>query len=147
MQELAPRDLAADSVRSEAVPEIAQRAAALTALIKADPRAALTFAFSPELLADLKSKFPQSAGLLESHGTWHGPIERWVADDATFTHSTSLTKMKAGGQTLDLYFAEPANLQSGSTVEATGVLVGNTLAVSKATPQSSTTTSNGRDNQ
>src|SRR5438094_280728 len=72
MEEGAPSNRA-DSIRSEAATVIAQRAAALTALIKENPRQALSFAFSPDLLADLKAKFPQSAGLLESHGTWQGP--------------------------------------------------------------------------
>src|SRR5260370_26817456 len=52
---------------SQAAIVLAQRAAALQTLIQEDPHAALTFAFSPELLADLAAKFPSSAAELESH--------------------------------------------------------------------------------
>ena len=43
----------ARALRSQGASVLAQRGAALTALIQNEPRAALTFAFSPELLADL----------------------------------------------------------------------------------------------
>src|SRR6266436_638726 len=45
-------------IHSQAAIVLAQRAAVLQTLIQEDPRAALTFAFSPELLVDLAAKFP-----------------------------------------------------------------------------------------
>src|SRR5438445_13624349 len=45
-------------IRGQAATVIAQRATALQGLIQEDPHAALTFAFSPELLVDLAAKFP-----------------------------------------------------------------------------------------
>src|ERR1035437_9438790 len=55
---------------SEAATVITQRAAALGALMKGNPRAALSFAFSPELLADLAARFPESASQLKARSTW-----------------------------------------------------------------------------
>src|SRR5260370_23328313 len=57
----------AAGIHSQAAIVLAQRAAALQTLIQEDPHTALTFAFSPELLADLAAKFPSSAAELESH--------------------------------------------------------------------------------
>lgn len=120
-----------DSIRSHAATVIAQRAAALSALIERDPRAALSFAFSPELLDDLGRKFPHAASMLETHGTWQGPIEIWVADDFIQHRSVTVTKIKAGGQTLQLYFArgKPRDLQAGAPLKMGGVLVGSKLIV------------------
>src|SRR5712675_1469669 len=57
----------AAGVHSQAAIVLAQRAATLQALIQEDPHAALSFAFSPELLEDLAIKFPEAANLLEKH--------------------------------------------------------------------------------
>jgi len=120
------------SVRGQAATVIAQRAAALTSLIEKDPHAALSFAFSPELLADLAAKFPGSASQLESHVTVTGPIEHWIADYPDKT-SRSLFMMKAGQQKLTLYFAgQPGNLKSGQALQVTGVVIGSTMAVEKS---------------
>src|SRR4029434_3583981 len=45
-------------IQSEAAPVFSQRAAALTALIKENPGAALGLAFSQDLLDELSSDFP-----------------------------------------------------------------------------------------
>src|SRR5881275_935805 len=45
-------------LRSQSATVIGQRSAALMNLIQNNPHAALTFAFSPELLADMAAKFP-----------------------------------------------------------------------------------------
>src|SRR5215470_3073517 len=50
----------AGATRGQAATVLAQRAAALQALIQENPRVALSFAFSPELLADLAGKFPDA---------------------------------------------------------------------------------------
>src|SRR5215475_6924143 len=62
----------ARTLRGQAAGVITERASALTKLIQNDPHAALTFAFSPELLKDLANKFPQSSARLESHTTVTG---------------------------------------------------------------------------
>lgn len=129
MQDASPNG--ADAIRGQAGPVLAQRAAALTRLIQTDPHAALTFAFSPELLADLAAKFPQSGTLLESHATFAGPVEHWIFDGADHQTSTESWRMSVGGRSLNLHFAGPApNLKSGEQLEAAGVLVGSEMAVS-----------------
>jgi len=121
----------AAGIRSQAATVIAQRAAALTVLIEKDPHAALSFAFSPELLADLARKFPGSASQLESHATVSGRLEHWIEDGADLKTSRSYFLLKAGGRTLNLHFAgpEPA-LKSGEVLQVTGVVVGSDIAVS-----------------
>src|SRR5438552_4264880 len=128
MQQARPNDVRL--LRSQAASVIAQRAAALSKLIQSNPRTALSFAFSPELLADLASKFPDSSTLLESQATVSGPVEHWIVDNADKT-SRSLFHMNASGRVLNLYFAGPEpNLKTGDVVQATGVVVGSEMAVS-----------------
>ncbi len=128
----------AAGVHSQAAIVLAQRAAALQTLIQENPHAALTFAFSPELLADLAAKFPDSATQLESHTTLSGPIEHWIFDSADLKSSRSLYKMKAGQQELNLYFAgrEP-DLAKGGVFQVTGVVAGGSMAVSETSSISS----------
>jgi M6 family metalloprotease-like protein len=121
----------AAGIRSQAAIVLAQRAASLAALIEENPRAALAFAFSPELLADLARKFPGSASQLESHATLSGPIEHWIFDSADLKTSRSLYQMKVRTETLNLYFAahEPPALQGAYTLQVTGVVAGLYMAV------------------
>src|SRR5258708_31764715 len=111
MQAAGPSDIR--NLRSQAATVIAQRAAALRKLIQNDPRAALTFAFSPELLTDLAAKFPQSASSPESHATVTGQVQHWIADYPGFKSSRSIWRMNAVSGNLTLYFAkqEPAEPQ------------------------------------
>src|SRR5438552_5013996 len=95
----------AAATRGQAATVLAQRAAALQALIQEDPHAALTFAFSPELLADLAAKFPSSAAQLESHTTLTGSIDHWTFDNADMKTSHSQYQMKLGQQLVILHFA------------------------------------------
>ena len=60
----------AAQIRSQAAPVLAERATALSALVKSNPSAALSLAFSQDLLNDLAQKFPGSANSLEEQGTW-----------------------------------------------------------------------------
>ena len=133
------------ALRDEAAPVIAQRAAALSALIQDDPAEALKVVLSPELVADLVAKFPASAAQLETHGTWAGPVEQWVMDHRDGTHQTVTRMLAAGGQTLEVHFAglEPKNIKCGETLQATGVVVGATLLAYSTTvqPVPTTTTS------
>src|SRR5437867_2053990 len=141
MQQAGPSDV--QLLRSQAATVIAQRAAALSRLIESNPHAALSFAFSPELLADLTRKFPKSAALLESHMTVSGAVELLIIDNADMKTSRSLVRLKADGRTLNLHFAteNEANLRSGDVVQATGVVVAYQMAVSSSTTIQSTTTS------
>jgi alpha-galactosidase-like protein/gametolysin peptidase M11 len=129
MQQAGPNDVA--SLHSQAANVIAQRAAALSKLIQNDTHAALSFAFSPELLGDLAAKFPQSASLLESHATLTGQVQHWIADYPGLKSSRSIWRMNAGGRALNLYFAgqEPTDLKSDQLLQATGVVSGSQMAV------------------
>jgi len=116
---------------SQAEQLIGQRAIALRDLIQRDPGQALSLTFSAEALAELAATFPESAAHLESPGTWQGPVERWFAESADLRSSTTVTRIRSGGQTLDLYFAgaEPAGLTSGSLLQVSGVQSGGMIAV------------------
>src|SRR5438128_11298174 len=120
----------AAGTRGQAASVLAQRAAALQTLIQENPHAALSFAFSPELLADLATKFPGSVAQLESHATLSGTIEHWTFDNADQKTSHSEYRMKVGTQSLSLHFAgrEP-NLTKGNAFRVSGVVVGNDMAV------------------
>jgi M6 family metalloprotease-like protein len=130
MPEMAPNSIQA--VRLQGGEILRARAAELTALIQESPREALKLAFSPELLADLRAKFPGSASLLETQGSWQGPAERWVFDNLDKTHKTA-TRIKTGTQMLDLYFAssEP-ELACNSVLKVEGVRLGNNAAVTSS---------------
>src|SRR5450759_1614984 len=73
-------------LRRQASAAIAQRAAEISALIEKDPAQALSMAFSADLLAELAEKFPEAAGMLETQGTWQGPVEHWVEDYPDGSH-------------------------------------------------------------
>src|SRR5215469_4761173 len=135
-------------LRTQTAAVIAQRAEALTRLIQTNPHIALSFAFSPELLADLAAKFPQSSSLLESHTTVSGPAKHWIVDYPGLKSSRSLWRINAGGRSLDLYFAgqEPRNLNSGEVLQATGVLAGSEMAVERSVLVQSSTASNSTTN-
>src|SRR5262249_47635304 len=70
---------------------------------------------------------------LESHGTWQGPVERWTIDYADKSHRT-LTRMKVGDQTLEIYFAnsESFDLTSGTVLQVDGVQIGNKAVINSA---------------
>jgi M6 family metalloprotease-like protein len=120
-------------IRGPAATVFAQRAAALRTLIQQEPHSALTFAFSPELLADLAAKFPDSASQLESHRTLSGPIEQWTFDNADRKTSHSEYRMKVGTQSVTLHFArQEPNLAKGNLFQVTGVVVGRDMAVAKS---------------
>ena len=133
MQQAGPNNVAL--MRSQAASVLTQRAAALAYLVSTDPRAALSFAFSPELLADLAAKFPQSAASLESHATLSGPVTRWIADYPAMKTSHSWLTMKQGQTVLSLRFAcpEPPNFKSGDVLQITGVVAGSQMAVETST--------------
>ncbi|PYT11241.1 MAG: hypothetical protein DMG59_27010, partial [Acidobacteria bacterium] len=104
------------------------------------PRQALSLAFSADLLADLASRFPESASLLETQGTWQGPVEYWIADYPDGSHKT-VRRLNLDQETVELQFSgsEPAGLTSGSLLVAEGVRLGNVVAVSSASLPAETT--------
>jgi M6 family metalloprotease-like protein len=128
---------AAASLRGQVAVVLAQRSAAMQALIEEDPHAALTFAFSPELLLDLASKFPESVALLEAHGTWQGTAEVSVSDDLAHKTSKTMVNLQSGNRKFGIHFdgREPAALQSGDQLTVSGVLAGTTLAAENGTSQ------------
>lgn len=121
----------AAGVSAQAAIMLAQRAAALQTLIQEDPHAALTFAFSPELLADLAAKFPDSAAQLESQVTLKGKLEVWTFDAAGLKSSHTEYRINAGGQSVRLHFATaPAINSPNDMLEISGVRLGSEMAVS-----------------
>ena len=126
-------------LRGQAAAVIAQRAATMASLIQNEPKAALRFAFSPELLADLSAKFPQSSSSLESHATITGPVLHWIADYPHSQTAKSVWQMNVQGKRLTLYFAgkEPANFRSGDLLQVNGVVSGAQMAVEKGSPVAS----------
>src|SRR5262249_7277367 len=131
-------------LRGQAATVISQRWTTLGNLIQTDPRKALSFAFSPELLTEMASKFPQSAAQLESHSTMTGSVEHWIADGPGFKTSRSIWHMNAGGRTLNLFFAgpEPGTLSGNQQLQVTGVVAGSVMAVeTSAAVQSSSASS------
>lgn len=126
----------AQSLRSQAAPVTAQRAAALAKLIQSNPQDALSFAFSPALLSELSAKFPQSASQLESYLTVTGPVQHWVADYPGFKTSRSIWQMNVAGRSLYLHFTqEPPNLKADQLLQATGVVLGADMAVQTSVAQ------------
>jgi M6 family metalloprotease-like protein len=122
-------------VHGQAAAVLAQRATTLQQLVQENPRVALSFAFSPELLADLKQKFPDAASLLESHVSLSGSVEHWIADSADMKSSKESWFLNVGGSRLGLYFATPQrpDANSGPVVTIEGVQLGAQVAVSKFT--------------
>src|SRR5690349_15841708 len=95
-----------NSLHSQASAVIAERFAALQALIEEDPETALEFGFDGELLEALKESFPESAAKLESQGSWTGPVQYLIFDDATLMNHRVDIKMAAAGETLKLHFKD-----------------------------------------
>ncbi len=116
-------------IRSQAAPIIAERAAALTALIRQNPGAALSLAFPRELRDDLAAKFPSSAAQFEQHGTWTGASDHLVFDDPARSVRRYQVSVRAGNETLEIYSAksEPGCV-SGQQLTSTGVRVNNVVA-------------------
>jgi len=129
----------AEALRSQTTKVLSKRAAALSALIQEDPNQALSFAFSPDLLNDIATKFPESASLLEAHGVWQGTIQSWAMDYDDGSHRT-VHLMHSGRETIEIHFAagEPVGLQSGVVLSVTGVRVGSQVVGKNASVESAT---------
>jgi M6 family metalloprotease-like protein len=129
-------------LKTQAAALLKKRATALQALIKSDPKRALTFAFSPELLAEFTKEFPTSTLALEQHGKWQGTVEYRIYDDfAKKTHRSEIL-LDVGGRKLEVRFAgaEPNGLKSGDTLEVSGVQSGVLIAGSDGGVQATSLT-------
>ncbi|MBM3795450.1 MAG: hypothetical protein FJW31_15610 [Acidobacteria bacterium] len=124
----------AAAIRLQASPVFAQRNAALEALIRQNPPAALGLAFSADLRADLADKFPASAASLEQHGQWRGTSHHVILDDPDRRTSKYEVRLRNGQETIDLYSAngEPYCV-SGNIVTAKGIRVNNMLGADNVT--------------
>jgi len=118
------------AVRGQAATMLTQRSAALQALMQEDAHAALTFAFSPELLADLADKFPNAASLLESHTTITGTVQISVADFPGQKSKESWA-LSIGAQQISLHFGIHERPNPSETATLNGVLLGSHMAVSQ----------------
>ena len=119
----------ASSIRAQAAPDILQREAALAALIASDPEQALKYAFSDDLLGNLRSSFPDSGAHFETHGTFRGILQSVVADDLKLKTSQTVHRLKTDAGMLTLHFAGPVpKLRSGMTLSVTGVQAGGAVA-------------------
>ncbi len=117
-------------LRSQATPLIAQRAAALSALVESDPAQALALAFDPELAAAMAAAFPAQASRFESHGVWHAPVDTYVIDDANMITHRTVHRMATAQGILEIHFAgnEPPGIRCGAILKVEGVKVGNQVA-------------------
>src|SRR5438067_13022321 len=122
----------APALRERAAAVIERRAARLAALIEENPAAALSMAFSPELLADLAAKFPDSAARIERQDTVEGPAEVWVEDNPDGWHRSYL-KVNTGGESLRVYFdgAQP-EIKCGNSVRVAGIRLATSMAATAA---------------
>lgn len=129
-------------LRAKGRPVLAARAAALAEAIEEDPAQAAALAFPPELLARLKTAFPDSAAHLEEHGRWRGPVEYLIFDDHAMRSHRSLVRLKNKAQDLEIRFArgEPAGLKNGDLLEVQGVRTGSTVAATGGNVQAAATT-------
>ncbi|HET8548483.1 MAG TPA: hypothetical protein VFL57_10785, partial [Bryobacteraceae bacterium] len=125
------------TARSESTRLIAERAAALDALIRENPAEAIPLALPPETLSKLAAEYPEAASLLETNGTWQGAVERWTVDDENLASSKSIARLALGDEHVELYFGdgEPAFSVCGSAVEVTGMRVKTVMAVTNTTIQ------------
>jgi M6 family metalloprotease-like protein len=131
-------------IRSQARGVLAERAAALSDLIKTNPAEAIGLSFAQGLLSDLAGRFPDSASSLEQQGTWSGVSEHVVIDDAQRMTRRYEVRLRNGADTLQVFSAtgEPG-CTSGQTLRVTGVRVGNVAAAGSNTVQSAGVASAG----
>lgn len=107
-----------------------RRAGLMRTLIEADPAQALGLAFSPDLVSDLAAAYPDSRSKLESHGSWQGPAEYYIADDLAGKTSKSFVRVTVGAEKLSVFFAgqEPPAIKCGSVLQLQGIRLESSLA-------------------
>ena len=118
------------NIRSQAIPVMEQREAALSALIAENPGEALRLGFPQNLLADVAAKFPQSSARLESRSSWSGRLEYIIEDGVNFAAYREIRRLHVNGRVFDLHFAapEPARLECGYVMTVAGLAAGNRIA-------------------
>ncbi|MBI2688078.1 MAG: hypothetical protein HYX27_17350 [Acidobacteria bacterium] len=126
----------AEQVRGQAAVVLKQRAAALTALIKENPAAAIGLSFSADLLSDLADKFPASASSLEQHGAWSGTSDHVIFDDPARSVRAAEVRIKTAQGILQVFSAsgEP-HCVSGNTLNVSGVRLDNVVAAGSTSVQ------------
>ncbi len=134
----------AADIRAQAAPVFVQRATALSALIREDPKAALGLAFAQELRADLAGKFPASSVSLEEHGQWQGKSDHVIFDDPDRKTRRFEVRIRNERETLNLYSAngEP-HCVSGNIVTASGIRLNNVVAAGNVSYGSDVTVAAG----
>jgi len=107
-----------------------------------DPAEALRQSFAPEAIQELATAFPEAAGLLESHGTWSGPVQTRVYDSEDFRTNRVVHRLRTGDETLEVHMGgvEPDS-KCGDIVSFKGVRQAEVIAAASATVTSSATSS------
>jgi M6 family metalloprotease-like protein len=134
----------AAGIRSQSAAVIAERASALTSLMREDPRQALALAFSQDLLDDLKSKFPDSASQLEQHGVWEGTSTHVIFDDPARNAGAWSVHIRRGNESLEINSAagEP-RCSSGQTLTVEGIRLNNVVAAGSTSVQAADVAASG----
>ena len=126
-------------IHSQGAPVLQQRQSLLEAFMASQPALALQLSFPADVLGDLAASFPQSAGRLESRGSWQGPLYYFVEDGVGFTRSRENRKLRVGGQLIDLFSPSPvvAGSKCNDVIAATGVRSNNKIVAESSTLVSS----------
>jgi len=126
-------------IQSQGAPVLQQRQSLLEAFMASQPALALQLSFPADVLGDLAASFPQSAGRLESRGSWQGPLYYFVEDGVGFTRSRENRKLRVGGQLIDLFSPSPvvAGSKCNDVIAATGVRSNNKIVAESSTLVSS----------
>lgn len=122
--------------RAEAATLLAERRAALDALIGANAKSALGLAFAADLLADLRAAFPASAADIESRGEWRGKLEYIIQDGTTPASTKEIYRLHGTtGRPANLIPAGrlSGDLKCNDTLAAAGVKSGDTIVASTTT--------------
>lgn len=117
-------------IRARAAGVIAERQAAISALIEQNAGQSLAFGFSADLALRLGKDFPEAAAQLESHGSWVGVYEAEVIDGESLADSREVRRLRAGNRLMRIHFADEraAALAGGDTVRISGMMAGETIA-------------------
>jgi M6 family metalloprotease-like protein len=123
----------AAGIRAQAEQVLAQRASALTELIKADPAAAIGLAFSSDVRNALATNFPRAESSLEQQGTWEGTSDHLIFDDPQRQIRRYQVQIQSGTDIVEVYSAagEP-HCVSGNVLSVAGVRIRNVIAAGGA---------------
>lgn len=115
--------------RAEAARLLAERRAALDALIAANPKDALRLAFAQDLLGEMSAAFPDAAMNLEARGRWQGTLELIIQDGVDLTSSKEFFRIHSGGRAMEVVSTGRAtgDFKCNDTVAAAGVRSGDKI--------------------